>query len=220
MGLKVNISTASVLRIRTPYVSAGQQVQIPGPSAYEVAVANGFLGTEVQWLNSLKGNDGADGLNRSKSFDFTIIIHKTSSGYKWVLSLVDSERGIAVQENIDVVAASSLALISFDFSLFASLAGYKAKYIDFQETPFANNFSSAIGDGPKPRTQFYISNMLPSYAVHANPQPIQDTVAFPFRLLKLYDYTGQSPNAPISYLDIDQGTSWKVTLYGCEYVAP
>lgn len=32
-----------------------------GASAYEVAVANGFVGTEAEWLASLVGADGADG---------------------------------------------------------------------------------------------------------------------------------------------------------------
>ena len=32
-----------------------------GKSAYEVAVANGFSGTESEWLLSLKGTDGVDG---------------------------------------------------------------------------------------------------------------------------------------------------------------
>jgi len=34
---------------------------IAGKSAYEIAVENGFVGTEIEWLNSLKGNDGNDG---------------------------------------------------------------------------------------------------------------------------------------------------------------
>lgn len=33
----------------------------PGPSAYDVAVAAGFVGTEVEWLASLVGPPGADG---------------------------------------------------------------------------------------------------------------------------------------------------------------
>lgn len=32
-----------------------------GKSAYEVAVDNGFVGTEAEWLASLKGDPGADG---------------------------------------------------------------------------------------------------------------------------------------------------------------
>ncbi len=34
-------------------------------SAYEIAVKNGFSGTEVEWLESLKGEDGRDGDNGS-----------------------------------------------------------------------------------------------------------------------------------------------------------
>jgi hypothetical protein len=33
----------------------------PGLSAYEIAVANGFVGTEAQWLASLVGTPGAPG---------------------------------------------------------------------------------------------------------------------------------------------------------------
>lgn len=34
-----------------------------GASAYEIAVANGFVGTQAQWLASLEGADGEDGLD-------------------------------------------------------------------------------------------------------------------------------------------------------------
>ena len=32
-----------------------------GKSAYEIAKENGYTGTEQEWLNSLKGQDGATG---------------------------------------------------------------------------------------------------------------------------------------------------------------
>ena len=32
----------------------------PGKSAYEIAVENGFEGTEEEWLESLKGNNDLD----------------------------------------------------------------------------------------------------------------------------------------------------------------
>lgn len=32
--------------------------RVVGDSAYEIAVANGFVGTEQEWLASLKGTDG------------------------------------------------------------------------------------------------------------------------------------------------------------------
>ena len=34
---------------------------VDGASAYEVAVANGFVGTKAQWLESLRGAVGASG---------------------------------------------------------------------------------------------------------------------------------------------------------------
>ena len=40
-----------------------------GKSAYEVAVAYGFVGTEVEWLESLKGVDGKDGVNGKDGCD-------------------------------------------------------------------------------------------------------------------------------------------------------
>ena len=40
-----------------------------GKSAYEIAVANGFTGTEFEWLVSLKGSDGKDGVNGKDGAD-------------------------------------------------------------------------------------------------------------------------------------------------------
>lgn len=35
--------------------------RVVGYSAYEIAVQNGFIGTEAEWLASLKGDTGAQG---------------------------------------------------------------------------------------------------------------------------------------------------------------
>ena len=40
-----------------------------GKSAYEIAVAYGFVGTETEWLESLKGADGKDGVNGKDGCD-------------------------------------------------------------------------------------------------------------------------------------------------------
>ena len=40
-----------------------------GKSAYEIAVENGFVGTEIEWLESLKGLDGKDGINGKDGVD-------------------------------------------------------------------------------------------------------------------------------------------------------
>ena len=40
-----------------------------GKSAYELAVLNGFKGTEQEWLDSLKGQDGENGVNGANGKD-------------------------------------------------------------------------------------------------------------------------------------------------------
>ena len=40
-----------------------------GKSAYEIAIANGFKGTEEEWLNSLKGRDGSNGASGRNGAD-------------------------------------------------------------------------------------------------------------------------------------------------------
>jgi hypothetical protein len=39
-------------------VKIGSLLTSQGPSAYVVAVSNGFAGTEAEWLVSLEGNEG------------------------------------------------------------------------------------------------------------------------------------------------------------------
>jgi len=45
-----------------------------GASAYEIAVKNGFVGTEAEWLESLKGTDGTNGLNGTDGADGKVVI--------------------------------------------------------------------------------------------------------------------------------------------------
>ena len=49
------------IRITSTGGSGDGQKGDPGDSAYQVALNNGFVGTEQQWLDSLIGADGADG---------------------------------------------------------------------------------------------------------------------------------------------------------------
>ena len=48
-----------------------------GKTAYELAVDNGFTGTEAEWIASLNGKDGVDG---SINFD-TLTFGKDAEGY-------------------------------------------------------------------------------------------------------------------------------------------
>lgn len=49
------------LKIIKDYIDKKSENAPPGKSAYDVAVDNGFVGTEEQWLNSLIGEQGVAG---------------------------------------------------------------------------------------------------------------------------------------------------------------
>lgn len=51
-----------------------------GDSAYEIAVKNGFTGSESEWLASLKGTDGANGTNGVDGFSPTASVTQSDTG--------------------------------------------------------------------------------------------------------------------------------------------
>ena len=63
-----------------------------GKSAYEIAVDNGFVGTETEWLESLKGADGADGKDgtNGKNGENGITPHIDSTTKNWHIGTVDT----------------------------------------------------------------------------------------------------------------------------------
>ena len=61
-GAVITKDDISVTEETSPSASVGEDLP-RGKSAYEVAVENGFSGTETEWLASLKGATGAPGAN-------------------------------------------------------------------------------------------------------------------------------------------------------------
>lgn len=65
-----------------------------GASAYQIAVANGFVGTEQQWLDSLKGEPGAPGSGIYRQIIYTAIEDGEQS-----ISLINAQSGLQVYIN-------------------------------------------------------------------------------------------------------------------------
>jgi hypothetical protein len=55
-----------------------------GDSAYEIAVSNGFTGSETEWLDSLNGTDGTDG---DSAYEIAVSNGFTGSETEWLDSL-------------------------------------------------------------------------------------------------------------------------------------
>ena len=70
-----------------------------GKSAYQVAVENGFVGTEVEWLASLQGAKGDTGLDGAfagqgySAYEIAVINGYVGTEVEWLISL-KGERGI------------------------------------------------------------------------------------------------------------------------------
>lgn len=80
---------------------------LPGASAYEIAKAKGFTGTDVQWLESLKGQKGDAGvskttkvLNTNYSYDQSTLNTRSASGFTDTWNINGSVEGVAVGDTV------------------------------------------------------------------------------------------------------------------------
>lgn len=58
-----------------------------GKSAYEIAVANGYVGSEDEWLSSLKGDSGSSGRDGKSAFESSGGYQHFDTESEWVASL-------------------------------------------------------------------------------------------------------------------------------------
>lgn len=108
-----------------------------GKSAYEVAVANGFSGTESEWLLSLKGADGKDGANGidgkgrengKSAYEIAVANGFSGTESEWLKSLkgADGKDGVDGKDGKDGVTPSlSDYLKAEDFMAFEDSTQYQ-----------------------------------------------------------------------------------------------
>jgi hypothetical protein len=82
MNIKVAFSESNDVELPVVFSESDQSIDLDfgkiqtvnigknGLSAYEIAVENGFEGTEEEWLESLQGEDGKDGYTPVKGVDY------------------------------------------------------------------------------------------------------------------------------------------------------
>ncbi|WP_313678458.1 hypothetical protein [Corynebacterium stationis] len=66
---KPAISAENLNKIEQGIADAHAIVATPGKSAYDIAVDNGFEGSEVEWLASLKGEPGKDAPDQTAAIE-------------------------------------------------------------------------------------------------------------------------------------------------------
>lgn len=104
-----------------------------GKSAYQIAVDNGFEGTEAEWLESLKGSDGSDGADGSDGEDSTITVQDLFDAY------VETHPGATMDDFLD-------AYLDFEYTQgFENIAGKVIK--SGVAITASSRFSSSLGSG-------------------------------------------------------------------------
>lgn len=89
----LQISTSGVNNLYQEYVYVDNQWEMlgtVGASAYDIAVANGFQGTEIEWLASLKGESGVYFGSDTPPADCNVWIDPNGDPYHY--ELTESEK--------------------------------------------------------------------------------------------------------------------------------
>lgn len=100
-----------------------------GKSAYELAVENGFKGTEQQWLGSLKGEKGETGNDGKSSYQLAIANGYEGTEKQWLASLKGNrgDDGYTPKRGTDYWTADDQQAIKNDVSKMIGNAYTKAK---------------------------------------------------------------------------------------------
>ena len=91
-----------------------------GKSAYEIAVDNGFVGTELEWLESLKGRTGSSGTDAAK------LLIESSRGNMFKNNMVSTILRVVIYYGSNVIRTSSDLIATFGIS--AHLKWYYQAY--------------------------------------------------------------------------------------------
>lgn len=89
---KLDISDKGTLLFNGNEINSGN-ITSAGKSAYEIALDNGFEGTELEWLETLKGEDGIDGINGESAYQIAVKNGFIGTEKEWLDSLKGETNG-------------------------------------------------------------------------------------------------------------------------------
>lgn len=185
MEVKVNITEP--ITISTVGV-AGQR----GKSAFEVAVDNGFTGTEKEWLESLKGKDGKDGVNGTSGTGEPV-----SMNFPSIKSMLDDRAIIADSDSLEDILRAIVKEIVPD----GEYSNHLAPFALVNEKVEVGSTTVEIKGQP----HFFIAEQD-----HRNAQQIPASGTLTFTLSAPFD--GEEKTLDILYPDVSKGVYNEITI--------
>lgn len=185
MEVKVNITEP--ITISTVGV-AGQR----GRSAYEVAVDNGFTGTEQEWLESLKGKDGKDGVNGTSGTSEAV-----SMNFPSIKNMLDDRAIIANSDSLEDILRAIVKEIVPD----GEYSNHIAEFTLVNETVEVGSTTVEVKGQP----HFFIAEQD-----HNNLQQIPASGRLTFTLSAPFD--GEEKALDILYPNTSKGVYSQITI--------
>lgn len=185
MEVKVNITEP--ITISTVGV-AGQR----GKSAYEVAVDNGFTGTEQEWLESLKGKDGKDGVNSTSGTGEPV-----SLNFPTIKSMLDDRAIIANSDSLEDILRAIIKEVVPD----GEYSNHLAPFDLVNEKVEVGSTTVEVKGQP----HFFIAEQD-----HRNLQQIPTNGTLTFTLSAPFD--GEEKTLDILYPDVSKGVYNEITI--------
>lgn len=188
MEVKVNITEP--ITISTVGV-AGQR----GKSAYEVAVDNGFTGTEQEWLESLKGKDGKDGKDGVNGTSGTG--EPVSLNFPTIKNMLDDRAIIADSDSLEDILRAIVKEIVPD----GDYSNHITEFTLVNEKVEVGSTTVKIIGQP----HFFITEQD-----HRNLQQIPTNGTLTFTLSAPFD--GEEKTLDILYPDVSKGVYNEITI--------
>ena len=185
MEVKVNITEP--ITISTVGV-AGQR----GMSAYEVAVNNGFTGTEKEWLESLKGKDGKDGVNGTSGTSEAV-----SMNFPNIKHMLDDRAIIANSDSLEDILRAIVKEIVPD-------GEYTNHIVDFAVVNEKVEVGSTTVE-VKGQPHFYVTEQD-----HRNLQQMPVSGTLTFTLSAPFD--GEEKQLDVLYPNVSKGVYNEITI--------
>ena len=96
-SLRAFLSVVLACVMSMSMVGCFNYIASPGESAYEIAVRNGYEGTELEWLESLKGTDGQNAQNGESAYEIAVKNGYEGTEQEWLESLKGEDGEVAQQ---------------------------------------------------------------------------------------------------------------------------
>lgn len=140
-----------------------------GESAYNIAVKNGYTGTETEWLESLKGTDGISPSIRTVEAPKGYVLEIIDANGENYISLLHGKDGVSPTVSVTETETGHDIVITdtngeHSFSVANGSSGSSNEKMKVKSKTYAMDWSDGVADTSNMGVSFYVFESLPQNA--------------------------------------------------------